>query len=223
MIKKPKIYRKSSKRNIRIAKAGKAKDAIGNIEKGTDTFILTFGQFSLIDALVAILDVVGESTVDISTWTAADAHLEESAELIGSSKISKFRMVIDRSFETRQPGYCNRMRELFGENCIREIRTHSKFMVIRSATHNVVVRTSMNLNENPRLENIEVSESLEFAEFFTSIVDDIFSEVQPGEKKSKMLELASLQNTFQFPEVAANKIDRSSLNEPGATHQLKNN
>jgi len=74
-MKKPKSHTKTAKRDIRMARASTAREAIGHIEKQTDKFILTFGQFSLIDALVVLLDQTGPATVDISTWTAADAHL----------------------------------------------------------------------------------------------------------------------------------------------------
>ena len=39
-------------RELRIAKQAQAKEAIGPIRPGQDVFILTFGQFSLIDVLV---------------------------------------------------------------------------------------------------------------------------------------------------------------------------
>jgi len=170
---------------------------------------------------VHILDQTGPADVTISTWTAADAHLQRAAELVESAVIRKFRMIVDRSFESRQPAYCYHMRKLFGFDCIRAFRTHAKFMLIRSATHNIVVRTSMNLNENPRLENIEISEGLEFSEFFQKIVDDIFEEVESGENRSALLELKSLQEVFPFAEIEASQIERSQLNEAGYSHTLK--
>ncbi len=218
----PKTFKRDAKnREMRIAKLLTAKEAIGKIEKDTDTYILTYGQFSLIDALVAILDQIGPAKVVISTWTAADAHLQRSAELVESSSITDFRLIVDRSFETRQPGYCYQMRKLFGEDCIRAFRTHAKFMLIRSDTHDIVVRTSMNLNENPRLENIEITESREFADWFQQIVDAIFSEVEKGQNRSAMLALDDIQDDSPFREISANLISRESLNEPEATHTIK--
>ena len=75
-----KTHRKRANRESRIAKSSNASEAIGRIERGSDTFVLTFGQFSLIDALVHILDQTGPATVDLSTWTANDTHLQRSAE-----------------------------------------------------------------------------------------------------------------------------------------------
>jgi hypothetical protein len=217
---KPKSAKKSAARGVRVAKKATATEAIGTIEKGTDTFILTYGQFSLIDALCAILDQTGPAKVSISTWTAADAHLEATAALMESAQITDLRMIVDRSFESRQPRYCAHMRKVFGRECIRAIRTHAKFMLIRSETHNVVVRTSMNLNENPRLENIEISESLEFANFFQKVVDDVFSEVKESKNQSSLPELPNLQESFPFREVRAGVIEREDLNEVRTTHTV---
>ena len=219
---KPRVFkRRNDNRSIRMAKLSTAREAIGKIEKDMDVYILTFGQFSLIDALVAILDSTGPADVSIATWTAADAHLARSAELLESADICSLRFIVDRSFETRQPEYCHHMRTLFGDQCIRAIRSHAKFMLIRSNTMDVVVRTSMNLNENPRLENIEISESASFAIFLQSIVDGIFSEVDEATNRSQMLDLCDLQDTYPFREISAKQISRESLNEPRAEFTIK--
>ena len=65
----PKAFKKGNAgKKIRACKKGTASQAIGIIEKNTDTFCLTYGQFSLIDALLAILDQTGPAHVTISTW-----------------------------------------------------------------------------------------------------------------------------------------------------------
>ncbi len=219
---KPQVFKKSgTARSIRMAKSSTAREAIGEIEKGSDTYILTFGQFSLIDAMIVILDQTGPADVSISTWTAADAHLARSAELLESATIRSLRFIVDRSFESRQPEYCHHMRTLFGEDCIRAIRTHAKFMLIRSNQMDIVVRTSMNLNENPRLENIEISESAPFALFFQTIIDAIFDEVDEKVNRSVMLDLGNIPDTYPFREISARQIPRSSLNEARAEFTLK--
>lgn len=218
---KPQTFKKPViDREMRLAKAATAAEAIGKIEHNQDVYILTFGQFSLIDALVAILDQVGPAEVDISTWTAADAHLQQSIELMEAARITKFRMIVDRSFETRQPGYCYHMRKLFGPECLRAVRTHAKFMVIRAKNHKVVVRTSMNLNENPRLENIEVSESGAFCDWFTTIVDSLFQTVEEGQNRSALPDI-TIPEYFPFTECEAQQIERHELNEATYSHTLK--
>ena len=217
---RPKTIKTAAKRQVRMSRHNSAREAIGTLEKGTDTFILTYGQFSLIDALCAILRQTGPADVTISTWTAANAHLQRSAELMESAAIRSFRMIVDRSFESRQPEYAHHMRELFDPECIRAIRTHAKFMVIRNEGWNVVVRTSMNLNANPRLENIEISEDPTLAEFFQAVSDEVFREVAPGENASDIPGLAGVQESFPFRPVSANHIPQESLHEVSTTHTV---
>jgi len=219
---KPISYKKKAQnRKISISKENNAKDTIGKIEKNTDCFILTYGQFSLIDALIAILDQTGPAHVVISTWTAADAHLERSAQLLESADILSLKMIVDISFKARQPKYHAHMLNLFGNDCIRAIKTHAKFMLIRNEAWDVVCRTSMNLNGNPRLENIEISESKSFADFFQKVTDAVFEEVPPDQRKNDMLKLRQLEEAQPYQLVQANHRKRSSLNEPEISHVIK--
>lgn len=208
-----KTFRKSARRKLRAAKRGVAQDAIGQIAHDQDVYILTYGQFSLIDALAAILDQTGPADVVISSWTAADAHLEESAHMVESMAIRSLRMVVDRSFRTRQPAYYRRMGELFGSDCIREIRTHAKFMVVTNESWNIVVRTSMNLNENPRFENIEISDDAGFAAWMLGIVDDIFSAVTEGDRASPMPEIGQDESQYQLLDAPIMEMEQLAIPE----------
>jgi len=222
---KPKSFRKANNhKTVAMARKANAAEAIGQLEKYQDNFILTFGQFSLTDALVSILDLTGPADVVISTWTAADADLERSAQLIESADILNFRMIIDPSFQGRRPKYTAHMRALFGDECIRTIKSHAKFLIIRNKNWDIVVRTSMNLNGNPRLENIEVSENKEFADFLTNVIDEIFREVPPARYKQILPGLdgiAEIETSFQL--VKAEHIKRRTLNVPKTTHTLNRN
>lgn len=206
----------NSKKKFTVSKAGSAAVAIGKLEKNQDTFVLTFGQFSLIDALCAIIDQTGPAHVTLSTWTAAHAHLDRSAELMSGANILSMRMIVDRSFKSRQPAYFDHMIDLFGSESIRCINTHAKFLVIRNDEWNIVVRTSMNLNENPRLENIEISDNKDFADFFEAIADEVFNEVAEGEIKSDNLKLDGIQESL-FALIDAPHLGRDGLNEASYT------
>lgn len=221
MDKKPVSVKKKASRKTRIAKTLTASEAIGPLEKGTDTYILTFGQFSLIDALVAILDQTGPASVDLSTWTAADADLGTIISMLESASIEKFRMIVDYSFKKREPVAYPRILRAFGADCIRELRTHAKFMIIRNDDWHIVVRTSMNLNKNPRLENLEVSVDQGFAETMTMWVDAIFGEVIAGEGQSQLPELRNIPDDYPFKPVEAKQLQANQLSLPSFTHTVK--
>lgn len=53
------------RRVIRAAKHHQAADAFGPIEPGCEIFCFTFGQFSLIDAIAALIDATGPADVTL--------------------------------------------------------------------------------------------------------------------------------------------------------------
>ena len=212
--------RKIKQKNIRVAKRCSADIAIGKLEKGTDCFILTYGQFSLIDALMSVMAQTGPAHVVISTWTAAHAHLDRAAELLETANFLSFKMIVDRSFKTRQPKYFHHCIELFGCESIREINTHAKFIAIKNDEWNVAIKTSMNLNENPRLENLEITENKGLCEFFFSVADEVFREVKPNESKSELPLFDGIKETEQLTLLKGNAIKRENLNECKTTHTI---
>lgn len=181
-------------RTLRTAKVGTAAEAIGTLTPGAELYILTFGQFSLIDALVALLEQTGPADVIVSTWTAAAADLTTSAALLERANLRSLRFLVDRSFIARQPAYCATMRRLFGDECIRTARSHCKFITVRNERWSLAVRTSMNLNFNPRMENLEVSDDPDLCAFLEAVVEEIYQEQDPGTFDADLPELAGVPN-----------------------------
>ena len=172
-------------RKISVSKVTNARDALADFDRGMETYCLTFGQFSLMDAVEAILEKTGSADVAIATWTAGAADLSRSAESLHNGNIRSLRLVVDCSFGQRQPGYLAQVRRLFGDEAIRSTRTHAKYAVITNDEWSVAVRTSMNLNENPRLESIEVSDDPDLAGFLLRVTDEIFAEEKAGDFRTK--------------------------------------
>lgn len=163
------------RREVRRALAEKsAAAAIGLIEHGCDIFVLTAGQFDLIDAIIHVLSATGRADVVLATWTAAAADIKFAYKILEEGRIRSIRFLVDFSFVSRQPAYCAALRETFGEDCIRITKLHAKFVLVRNASWDVVIKTSMNLNQNRRMETIEVSEDKEFANFMQAFVDEVF-------------------------------------------------
>ena len=181
-------------RRPRLSKVTNAREALADFDRGMETYCLTFGQFSLMDAIEAVLDRTGPADVAISTWTAGNADLSRSAEHLHDGRIRSLRFVADCSFGQRQPGYLAELVRLFGAGAIRTTRTHAKFAVITNDEWKVAIRTSMNLNENPRLESIEVSDDPSLAAFLVSVVDELFVEEAEGDFTTKRRpELAGIE------------------------------
>lgn len=150
--------------------------------KDIELFGFTGGQFSLMELLVALLERTGPADVSISTWTAAFADISDACALLEHGDIRRFRLLIDNSFESRQPKYCGLVQEMFGPEAIRVTRIHAKFAVIRGGGLNLAVRTSMNLNRNRRMEQFEISDDLKMCNFLDGILDKIWESTPVGIK-----------------------------------------
>jgi hypothetical protein len=166
------LMKRSKKADVRIIRraltVSSAAEAIGPIEAGCEIYGLTKGQFSLIDVIEHILSFSG-------------ADITFAYSLMSCGLLTSLRFLVDFSFPSRQPAYCVALRETFGDDCIRVSKNHAKFVLLRNDFWNIVVRTSMNLNENRRLENFEISDDRKLADFLESVIDSLF-DAQPAEK-----------------------------------------
>lgn len=178
----------------RAAKTGAARDALGTLEPGCEVLVLWAGQFSLIDALCAIVEQTGPADVSIATWTAAAADLTRAAGLLEQSAIRSMRWVVDRSFESRQPAFVRQMRQMFGDSSIRVTATHAKFFTVSNDRWRLACRTSANLNQQVRLETLEVSDDPGLCGFLVGLVDAIYAEAAEGDFAAPLTALESVAN-----------------------------
>lgn len=134
---------------------------------------LTKGQFSLLDLVREVLTVTGPADVTISTWSTGIKDMESARWLIDNGDMRSLRLLTDRSFPARQPRYAARLTQLFGPSAIIVSRVHAKIAVIRNERWAVAIRSSMNLNHNPRFEQFDVNESRAACDFLGAWVDEL--------------------------------------------------
>lgn len=160
--------------------AGAASEAIGTLVPGCRVVGITKGQFSLLDLLRACLDQTGPADVLVSTWTTGIRDAETAAWLLRSGEIRSLQFLTDRSFPTRQPAYALRLVELFGEDAVVCTKTHAKFALIRNERWDLCIRSSMNLNRNPRFEQFDLDDSAEICDFFAAFADEVRTRMRVG-------------------------------------------
>lgn len=180
-----KVYRRSAQAERRAVRrtltAANAAEALGPIESGIELYALCKGDYSLIDIVEHCLDATGPADVTISTWTAAGADLEFAMEFVTDGRVRSARWLVDFSFPQRQPEYFALLVDRFGAESVRATANHAKFVLIRNEDWDLVLRTSMNLNLNRRLENVEISDDAGMADYLEAVVDEIFAEVTGDE------------------------------------------
>jgi len=211
-----------SSRRFHLARVESAVDAIGELRRGDDLTIITYGQFSMIDVLVAILRQTGPADVTVASWTAGDYDLERCAYLIEEGSVRSLRFLLDRSLESRRKElYRRHLESVFGADGIRGVRNHSKMLLVRSETHDVVARGSMNLNTNPNIENLDISEDGELAQFLQDIFDSIWEEVGAEERPTVIPPMGRLPDQIEVKEVRSDVIRRERVGECRSTHVVR--
>ena len=156
-------------------RAQSAAEAIAQLERdGSELVGLTRGQFSLSDMLTAVLDKTGPAALSISTWTAASTSVQSMLELLQTGQITRCKWLVDCTFVRRVPQLVAEIRRSFGDDAIRVTRTHAKFATVTNENWQVAIRSSMNLNQNPRLESYEIGHDPQLCAWLESVMFDVW-------------------------------------------------
>lgn len=135
-----------------------ASQTIGTIEKGCHGFAITRGQFSMIDAILAVLDQLGPSNISVWTWTIADYEVQVFNRLIIDGRLLSARLLIDNGAQKKNAEMIKSFRSKFGADSVRYVKNHAKIARVWNDEMKVCLRGSFNLNFNPRFENFDWSE-----------------------------------------------------------------
>jgi|SRR5580765_2383778 len=152
---------------------GSAAEAIGRITAETNLFLVTRGQFSMIDMVRHVLADLGPAAVSLWTWAIADYEVEVLGGLMADQNLTTARLILDRSAEHRNGPIVRHWRERFGDDTVRVCKNHAKIARVWTADRRVLIRGSMNLNFNPRFENADLTVNGEDFELVAAIEDGL--------------------------------------------------
>lgn len=175
------VYKRKLKNKSKIYAFQSVKKAIGDLSHGCEIFGFNKGQFFLIDIVAYILKQIGPFDVDILTWAIGNETIDKIIHLKQLGRIKNLRLIIDYSFRSLHPEYCQKLRKAFGDQAIRVTKNHSKITLLRNDKWNISIRSSMNLNVNRRLEYFEISDDVELMGFFFDFFDEWFETKSTGE------------------------------------------
>ncbi len=149
---------RSIRRTRAIESFGSAQDCIGTIEPNMALFAITRGQFSMLDAIQVVMAQTGKSNISVWTWAIADYEVECFEAFMQSSKIDSALLVIDRAAENKNAAVIQKWRDRFGPENVRVCKNHAKIARVWNDDWRVLLRGSMNLNFNPRFEQLDITE-----------------------------------------------------------------
>ncbi|QOP64950.1 NucT-like nuclease [Arthrobacter phage Brynnie] len=169
-------------RRHRMLRTNSARVALAPFKPGHDYEVMTNGAFSLLDAVLVLLEKSGPADVSICTYSAGLYDAEVMNRFVETGNVRSIRLVLDGSIKTLggTRGYAVTLMDVFGEECIRTTRTHAKFVTITNDEHTFTISSTANLNENKRLELFYFSDDPDRAAFYEAVVDEVFHDVKPG-------------------------------------------
>ena len=158
----PTAVRRASAPSTRRARAAEsfktAAECLGPIEPGVSIFAVTRGQFSMLDAVLHVLAELGPSRVSIWTWTIADYEIQVFSDFMRDGRITDGRLVIDHDARNKNRALIAEWQASFGSESVRYVLNHAKIATVEGGGRRVLLRGSMNLNFNPRFEQLDVTE-----------------------------------------------------------------
>ncbi|UXE05406.1 NucT-like nuclease [Arthrobacter phage Renna12] len=176
------LARKRPVRRHRVLRTNSARLALEGFGDGMDYEVSTNGEFSLLDAILVLLERTGPADVAISTWSAGLYDVEVANRFMNTGLIKSIRFILDVSFKNNggSKGYSTLLMDMFGEAAIRTTRTHAKFVTITNDEHKISISSTANLNENKRLEIFYFSDDPARAAWYLELVEAVFGDVKPG-------------------------------------------
>jgi len=176
-----------------------AAECLGPIGPGYAAFAVTRGQFSMTDAILHAISCTGPAFLSLWTWNAAEYDLNFFRDLMACKQITGGRLVIDEGARRKERGN-NRQRGAvvtesmgyyllkewqgsFGEGSVKLCKNHAKIATVEGGGLRVLLRGSMNLNSNPRFEQLDVTEGGPDFDLVRQIEDEL--EIVPLESPSQ--------------------------------------
>ena len=193
--------RGAARRNRAIESFTSAAECIGPVTPGMSIFAITRGQFSMIDAILHVLDQVGVSRISLWTWTIADYEIQIFNSLQQDGRIDDGLLIIDGGARDKNMNLIMDWKRRYGRDSVRYVRNHAKIATVEGGGLRVLLRGSMNLNCNPRFEQVDITEGGEDFDLVRKIESELpvledgasCSEVIAASKVSAAFDAAQLE------------------------------
>lgn len=164
----------AARRSRAVESFQSAAECIGPCAPGMSLFAITRGQWSMIDAVLHVLDCVGPAKVSLWTWTVAEYEVQVLTRLRLDQRITAGRLVIDHGARHKNAAIIADWKSTYGRDSVRYVVNHAKIALIESTSGlRFLLRGSMNLNFNPRFENFDITEGGPEFDLMRGIEDEL--------------------------------------------------
>ena len=145
------------------------------LQDDEDVFGYTMGRISLIDIVeLCVAETGGDCHMVSSVWSLSQPDVFRLAALRDSGAMPSCQFIIDPSAYTRKQQSVEVLYHFFGEEAVRTVNTHAKFVVLRGKKKALSIISSMNFTRNPRIEQFQILHGDDIADLTATMVDEIF-------------------------------------------------
>lgn len=127
----------TSRRASSVDSFRNAAECIGPVVPGLSRFAVTRGQFSMIDAVLAVLDGVGSAAISLWTWTVAEYEIQCLTRLRLDQRITSGLLVIDSGARRKNAGLIEEWKQSFGAESVRYVVNHAKVATVEGGGYEV--------------------------------------------------------------------------------------
>jgi hypothetical protein len=167
---------RARKRKILLIRDNNAAEALADFDEDTDVVGLMTGRFGLIHMLRHLFRLTGPAHLTVSSWRLYAEDVDRVLRTLHAGRLLSARWLLDHTFQHRQPLEANQIREKFGRHALRVTRNHAKFLLLATPCRHwtITIKTSPNLNQNPRLEHWDITNDPALFDFLDRLCDGIF-------------------------------------------------
>lgn len=152
-----------------------ARELLQDLDEGVHVFGLTKGQASMVDLVLAAAEHCGAPfQLDCWSWVIAEYETDLLESLINDGRLSRFRLVVDRGCLKNRPAFIRSVVARFGPDAVRQTLNHAKIAMIRGPKLDVLIRGSMNFNQNSRFEQFDCSASGQLCDWFEGVMAELW-------------------------------------------------
>jgi hypothetical protein len=153
------------------------------LQQDTYTDILSNGQWSLHEMIAHLLHLTGPAKVWVTSWGISQEPLKAVIRLVDTKHILRLQMLFDHRVRLQCPEAYQTLVEMAGrdEISVHLTKVHAKTVVITNDSWSLVLRTSANLTNNPRIESYSLTTHKSAERFNRGWIEQVMQGAQPFE------------------------------------------
>lgn len=146
-----------------------------------DYDLLSKGRWSLHQLVSHIIGLIGPCDCSLTSYGISTKPIQCILDLLRSKQILTITALFDKRIRLQCPDAFQLLLNLTDDERVRIGLTmiHAKVVVLSNADHQVTIRTSANLNVNPRIEIYDISTHAGRAQFHQQWIADAYTEAKP--------------------------------------------